>query len=580
MAQRLADRYQIKRELAAGGFGTTYLARDMMRPRHPLCVVKQLLQFNEPDELQIAKRLFEQEAQILEDLGKYPQIPQLLAHFTEAGRFYLVQEYIPGHQLSEEIEPGNPWSEGQVIQLLQDILTPLTVLHEHHVIHRDIKPDNLIRRGEDDKLVLIDFGAVKQQLSQLTQLGGKTQLTVSIGTPGYMPSEQALGKPKLCSDIYAVGTIAIEALTGKSSHKLASDDNLELIWQPFAPRASPELRAILEKMVRYHFSDRYPSARDALAEVKKLPTPPAPTTSRGQQKYPQPKATLIQAPPTALTQFRFQVVTANKKGEIVRQEEKSARSFPEHLGAGITLEMVEIPEGEFRMGSPEDELGRTEDEGPQHSVTVPSFFMGKFAVTQSQWRKVASFPQVNRFLKLSPSHFEGDNLPVEQVSREDCAEFCDRLSRYTGKTYSLPSEAQWEYACRAGTTTPFHFGATLTPELANYYGKSSYADGPEGTCRQKTTPVGSFSPNGFGLYDMHGNVWEWCADYWHETYLGAPVDGRIWESGDEDHKCLIRGGSWYHFPNDCRSANRYWVVAEYWYRFYGFRVVCSRSSVP
>ena len=180
------------------------------------------------------------------------------------------------------------------------------------------------------------------------------------------------------------------------------------------------------------------------------------------------------------------------------------------------------------MGSPEDEKGRDEDESPQHRVTVSTFFISRYPVTQAQWQAIASLDKVDIDLKADPSRFKGDNRPVEQVNWYDAVEFCARLSRETGREYILPSEAEWEYACRAGTTTPFHFGETITTDLANYNGNYTYGSGPKGVYREETTPVGSFSPNAFGLSDMHGNVWEWCEDNWHNNYEGAPTDGSAW----------------------------------------------------
>ena len=233
------------------------------------------------------------------------------------------------------------------------------------------------------------------------------------------------------------------------------------------------------------------------------------------------------------------------------------------LGRKVQLEMVEIPAGSFMMGAPKEEKGSSDDERPQHLVEIQSFYMGKYPVTQAQWRAVAALPQVNRSLKPNPSQFKGDDLPVEQISWHEAVEFCDRLSRSTGKAYRLPSEAEWEYACRAGTTTPFHVGEALTKELANYGGNG-------------TTAVGSFGvANAFGLYDMHGNVWEWCADHWHENYEGAPTDGSVWVEGGDANRRVLRGGSWYGAPEDCRSAFRIRYVADSRGANVGFRVVCS-----
>ncbi|NEP63642.1 MAG: formylglycine-generating enzyme family protein, partial [Symploca sp. SIO2G7] len=185
----------------------------------------------------------------------------------------------------------------------------------------------------------------------------------------------------------------------------------------------------------------------------------------------------------------------------------------EKLGNGVTLEMVCVPEGDFLMGAPKSEAEHANSsEGPQHRVQVSAFYMGKFPVTQAQWEAVTKLKKIEIDLQSEPSYFKGDNLPVEQVSWFEAVEFCQRLSRYTGKSYRLPSEAEWEYACRAGTTTPFCFGESISTEQANYDGNYTYGNGKKGKYRKKTTPVGNLSANSFGLYDMHGNVWEWCQD--------------------------------------------------------------------
>ncbi len=214
------------------------------------------------------------------------------------------------------------------------------------------------------------------------------------------------------------------------------------------------------------------------------------------------------------------------------------------------------------MGSPEDEPERYEDEGPQHGVTVESFLMGKYPVTQAEWRAVAALPQVERNLDADPSYFKGDDCPVEQVSWYEAMEFCARLSAHTGREYRLPTEAEWEYACRAGTTTRYHFGDTLTSELANYDAN-------------QTTEVGSCPPNAFGLYDMHGNVWEWCQDHWHKNYKGAPTDGSPWLTKDSDAYRVLRGGSWYFIPRICRSASRNDDRPGNRNFYIGFRVVAN-----
>jgi eukaryotic-like serine/threonine-protein kinase len=277
---------------------------------------------------------------------------------------------------------------------------------------------------------------------------------------------------------------------------------------------------------------------------------------------------LSPAPFASPSSFSFEVVTVNDTGQIISREQNQARYFTEDLGGGVTLEMVAIPAGEFMMGSPAGEPERASDEGPQHRVTLPRFYMGRFVVTQAQWQAV---------MGNNPSNFKGENRPVETVSWNDAQAFCKKLSQQTGRTYRLPSEAEWEYACRAGTTTPFHFGPTITPELANYFGDFTYGSGPKGQYRGQTTPVGSFAANQFGLYDMHGNVWEWCLDHGHKSYSGAPTDGSAWVENGNSSLRVMRGGSWLNNPGLCRSADRYMELP--WSTDYGggFRIVISSS---
>jgi formylglycine-generating enzyme required for sulfatase activity len=228
------------------------------------------------------------------------------------------------------------------------------------------------------------------------------------------------------------------------------------------------------------------------------------------------------------------------------------------------------------MGSPEDEEGRDECEGPQHPVTLRSFFLGQTAVTQEQWRVVAGWEKVELDLDSEPSRFKGKNRPVERVSWFEAMEFCSRLSQLTHRKYTLPSEAQWEYACRANTQTPFAFGDTLTPMLANYDGNYTFGNGPTGRYRRETSDVAIFPANHWGLHDMHGNVWEWCADHWHANHVGAPEDGRAWleENASKDKSRLLRGGSWNDLPRFCRSACRFRFHPGDRFNDWGFRVCC------
>jgi formylglycine-generating enzyme required for sulfatase activity/predicted ATPase len=281
--------------------------------------------------------------------------------------------------------------------------------------------------------------------------------------------------------------------------------------------------------------------------------------------------------------FEFASVTVNHRGEEIKREPKQTQYFTESLPNDVLLDMVAIPGGTFMMGSPEPEEYNSEK--PQHEVTVQPFFMGKYPVTQAQWKAVAALSRVNRDLKPEPSHFKEDNRPVEGVSWYDAVEFCDRLSQFTGKQCRLPTEAEWEYAARAGTTTPFHFGETMTSELANYNANYTYGAGVTGIYQEQTTPVGSFGvANAFGLYDMHGNVWEWCLDDWHKNYQGAPTDGSPWFDDNDNiyqkqGNAVLRGGSWVSIPKYCRSAFRNSISRGNPYYFFGFRVVCAFGKI-
>jgi tetratricopeptide (TPR) repeat protein len=272
LGQTIGGRYSILTLLGQGGFGTTFIAHDKHLPGNSHCVVKQLKpQSTDLLTLETARRLFDTEAKVLHQLGTHDQIPQLFAYFEENQEFYLVQELIEGNDLSNEIIPGKQLPEEQVISLLQDILEILEFVHKQNVIHRDINPRNLIRRKQDNQLILIDFGAVKQVTTQVVK-GGKTSFTIAIGTPGYRPSEQANGSPKLSSDIYAVGMVGIQALTGLIPEQIQTDSETgEISWHE-SLSARPELVDILDKMVRYDFRQRYQSATEALQALKDLTT--------------------------------------------------------------------------------------------------------------------------------------------------------------------------------------------------------------------------------------------------------------------------------------------------------------------
>ncbi|WP_052672232.1 protein kinase domain-containing protein [Aliterella atlantica] len=331
----LRGRYKIIRNLGRGGFGETYLAEDLDRPSHPKCVVKKLhATFNSVKELEIAKRFFNTEAQALYNLGdRHSQIPRLLAHFEEDSNFYLVQDCVDGQDLSKEFAAGRCWNESQVTSFLKDILGILAFVHQQKVIHRDIKPANIIRRKQDGKMVLIDFGAVKE-IQTIVNTQGNTHLTVGIGTQGYMPPEQRLGKPRLSSDIYAVGMTAIQALTGTPPERLPENEETdEVVWREQA-KVSDRLAAIIDKMVKPQYRDRYQSAIEVLEDIYALANPPQAQTA------PQSKSKQANGGSTVISkQTKQQSVTTRQQSVVSNtapDEPKPKHSF----GFAIALSIM------------------------------------------------------------------------------------------------------------------------------------------------------------------------------------------------------------------------------------------------
>jgi formylglycine-generating enzyme required for sulfatase activity len=274
----------------------------------------------------------------------------------------------------------------------------------------------------------------------------------------------------------------------------------------------------------------------------------------------------------------IQTVEVDRRGRINNRPEYSIYYFEEKLGEGVRpLEMIAIRSGKFLMGSSEKEEGRYENESPQHIVMVPPFFISKYSITQGQWRLIAQLNRIEIDLNSDPSRFEGEDRPVECVSWHEAVEFCKRLCTLTGREeYRLPTEAEWEYACRGGSQTPFAYGETITSDLVNFDGGYTYGSASKGKYREQTTNVGSFPPNAFGLCDMHGNVWEWCQDSYHDNYEDAPLKWGAWiTNNDKNSRRILRGGSWVNNPVNCRSADRGRDKSNEHYSINGFRVVCA-----
>jgi formylglycine-generating enzyme required for sulfatase activity len=594
----LRNRFRVLRLLGEGGFSKTYATEDADRLDAP-CVIKQFFpQVQGTASRAKAAQLFKEEAFRLYELGEnHPSIPRLLAYFEQGASLYLVQEFIEGETLFNELQKYS-FNEAKIRQLLTDILPVIAFIHSRNVIHRDIKPENIIRRHDDNRLVLIDFGGAKQ----ITRASITRQATV-IYTIGYAPSEQMAGFACHASDLYSLGVTCVRLLTkclpqqdryGNIYDPIYDAINAQWLWREMMSqknlRVSEQLGYVLDKLLKNLVRERYQSAIEVLQDLNNnnftnffgMVTIPH-TEQQGNNPTNNPinnppikpafkSQELLQVP--AFHSFEFDVLTVDTQGREISKERNMARFFTEDLGSGIFLEMVSLPSGNFLMGSRDGEGDA--DERPRHLVNIDTLSVGKYPITQAQWRAVTALPKVNIALNPNPSKFKGTNRPVENVSWHEAQEFCDRLYKKTGRKYRLPSEAEWEYACRGGTTTPFHFGETITPDLANCGGSDSAILEGRSRFRRETTPVGSFElANHFGLYDMHGLVWEWCADPWHNNYVGAPDDGSVWEWDGDKNRRVLRGGSWSFSPILCRSASRSWNESDGGLRICGFRVVVS-----
>ncbi|MBU6187617.1 MAG: SUMF1/EgtB/PvdO family nonheme iron enzyme, partial [Cyanobacteria bacterium REEB444] len=521
----LQNRYRAQQPIGQGGFGVTYRAVDEAKPSHPQCVIKQ---FNPQGQGNIPKaiELFHQEAIRLEQLGHHDQIPALHAHFEQDNRLYIVQDYIAGITLAQELAQQGVFNEHQIHHLLTDILPVLDFIHQGQVIHRDIKPENIIRKA-DGHLVLVDFGAAKYATGTTLARTGTV-----IGSAEYTAPEQGRGRATFASDLYGLGVTCLHLLTQISPFVLYSDLESGWIWRQYMGnrQVSEGLGRVIDRLVVHGLKERYQTAREVMDDLVLKPQTGLSPSSSMTPSSSKPKQVLQPSPSGSsltLEPYQYRSVRVDGKGNVTPYSANSPGGKYVEKGlklpsGALPLEMVVIPAGTFTMGSPDNEAGRFENEGPQRQVRVKQFLMGRYAVTQAQYEGV---------MGTNPSRFKGNNRPVEGVSWDNAQEFIRRLNEKTGKRYRLPTEAEWEYGARAGTTTPFSYGATITPEVANYDGNNPYGNAPKGEFRKKTMDVNSLYPNPWGLYHIHGNVWEWVEDYWHDNYEGAPTDGSAWLTG-------------------------------------------------
>jgi len=546
------SRYLIVGVLGQGAFGRTYQAKDLNFNQKPR-VIKKFIAQMQGSALEKSKELFQREAEKLDEL-KHEQIPTVYDYFSAGNSLYLVQEFIEGETLLQEYQREGRFSEQKIKEILRELLPVLAYLHSKGLIHRDIKPDNLMRRRGDGKLMLIDFGGIKEQTSQMG---------TGLYTPGYAAFEHIMGRAVAASDLYSLAATCVRLLTGclPQSNSNLPDlvydvDERKWLWQSVLKSQkrsiSDFLANLLNKMLEDKSSRRYQSASEILTLLNNPPS--SPPVVQPPPASPPPKRTIT----SGITRRKW---LYNSVGMIIfggaialvidkrdvwlklpstsPSDEPIKPTFTEKLPGGLQLEMVELPGGEFMMGSPDSDPDAQSNEKPQHQVKVNSFAIGKYPITQAQYQAV---------MGNNPSYFKNNpQNPVERVSWNDAQAFCQKLSQITGKTYRLPTEAEWEYACRAGTTTRFYFG-----DNDNQLGIYAWYNGNSGS---KTHPVGQKKPNDWRLYDMSGNVWEWCEDDWHDSYENAPRDGSAWLTNDNDYR-IVRGGSWVNDPNNCRSANR------------------------
>lgn len=509
--------------------------------------------------------------------------PQIL---KDQDQYYIVMEYIEGEDLASYLDHNGKFTHKEALKIIAKIGSALNILHQNGFIHQDIKPQNIILRTDNLEPVLNDFGLAIDLLS-FRQKKVNTNLMDSFSPPEIYRNQNDIG---IHTDIYSLAATLYVLLTVQ----LPSPPNARQYNPLIPPQAlNPEITDGLNQAILKAMELDYSSRPKTLKEWFKLLQSSVPSSSNStvnkqnnqleQIKNSNGQNILTPESTPNIKSFDFETITVDIQPQLFglvsrinkNSISKKSKYFQEKLDENVSIEMIYIPNGSFIMGSTNNELGREKDESPQQKIRIKSFYMSKFPITQAQWRIVATFPQINRNLNPNPSCFKGDKLPVEKVSWYDATEFCQRLSKYTNRTYLLPTEAQWEYACRGGTTTPFYFGEMITTDLANYDGRQGYGTKPTGKYDKKTSPVDSFTPNPFGLYDLHGNVWEWCEDHYSPSYKSKSTDGTAYYSNMMSSPRLVRGGSWSLNPTYCRSGKRSSYAPDSNYNFLGFRIICT-----
>ena len=507
----------------------------------------------------------------------YPQV------FQEDELWYMVMEYVEGSSLASYLDGQGKLTEKQAVNIIRKIGSALNLLHQSGFIHQNVKPQNIVLRKDIVEPVLIDFGLAIELFNLQEEEISSSFVDHFIAIEQYQTNRQ-IGPH---TDVYALAATLYVLVTAQLPTPANYRQYQDLIPpKQINPHISDRLERAIIKGMELELSSRPLSLREWFTMLKSSPktttnsfiAPPSKPQSHSSRE-------IINSSPThnqpeeklspKIRSFDFDIVTLEIKPKLFGLMSYLSKSFVsrtgkcfiESLDDNVNLEMVFIPGGSFLMGSNNKESGRNKDESPQHKVKLLPFYMGKCPVTRAQWRAVASLEKINRHLNSNSSYFKGNNLPVEKISWYDAVEFCQRLSQYTGRKYRLPTEAEWEYACRGGTTTRFYFGNTIATDLANYDSRQKHG--------KKTTPVDSFPPNPFGLYDLHGNVWEWCEDHYSSNYQFNPNNGTAYYARMKNQYRVVRGGSWSLNSSYCRCARRSSYAPDSNYNFVGLRVVCA-----
>ncbi len=550
--------WQLQRLLGMGGFGEVWLAG-----KQGFGSLLGAVKFCRSDHLWHEAKLIDR----LLRCGHHPNIVRLLNVHLEGATPWLMYQYIEGGDLRQQMAQWArlpPHERQAVVRVaLKTLATAMGYFHrlEPPIVHRDLKPANILYDPQG-QLYITDFGigglAVPVIPGAMTQSGHLRPSLYGSHTPGYASPQQGSGSaPNPQDDVYALGVLGYQMLMGQGTPGVGVDWADDLADMGI----DPQLIAVLKKCVAHSPTRRWHDANAvaaALAEVSIATAAPIARKPAGAM----PVTAQATARQINRSGFAFETVAVNRQGQPIKSHTGQAQQAVETLPGGMLIEMVWVAGGSFEMGS--HDPGSEANERPVHRVMVSSFYLGKYPVTQAQWQAVMG--------AHNPSAFQGAQLPVDNLSWDDAQAFIQRFNQQTWRRYSLPSEAELEYACRAGTTTPFAYGETISAHLANYDGNNTYADEPRSQSWQQTTLVGRFPANALGLYDLHGNVWEWCADGWHPDYHGAPTDGSAWITGGNSALRVLRGGSWRSLPGLLRSARRSALAPNA--RFYngGFRL--------